>query len=1220
MRKKLFAGLFGICLLLGLLATAAFAAPQRAGTGLTADDPIAVEQENLVIRNDTYYGISKTWFASLNLDKADIRYFSIQIPNTVKTIAANGFTDAYSNEKDRYGAVTYNDDLGRYHVAAIDFSQATNLTTIKSQAAMSSPISGVLDLSQTRVTDLEKNAFKSCVNLTGVILPATLQNIGSKDSGSVFYGCTGLQYVRTADSDSDAVFELPDHLLVIGRQSFYQCSGLPANTTVEIPASVNYVGSEVFHYTTPVTTIVVKTDDANAYDGGAFKSTDHGLGKRLIVFQNSAARSTFSPSGLSSYRNACTYEFTLHYGTGPDAKTEPKLHGQAVNVCKAPDGDWFVDEEYTIPDAKGDDIPVGYVGGWVYNNALLTSKTVLKPDGDDLYLDIRNILQAPTVEFIVNGETIPASDTYPKLRVSPGAEIGVKVSHAIQSDPDADVKVKFEYQWIDVWQGGREGPRMEEDGFGRYNLWDKPDVTNTIRINGSEDERTSAGNYTDQDYGDGYYLVVIYGYAVPKTGGQWERFYQSANTVIGSDPGRTVNTAYLFDVTIAEPVTVTPADITIYTGGEGYTGVVNDAGQQVPSSNGLPEPGYYITLPKRINEQLGGDANAADLSKILKFTYQDGQGREREWKLELYGTDAHSSNVEGTDRQRYIYRVLPGIDETGQEIPLRLQFADYEGNVIVSDVFSPNVEEQYREYDMGIYPGDLETGRITAEIDLGGGQTVFSDIVSSTGKLVVRGLTDDNVTVEIVGDESGLSARGITAVAPDDIAYYVNGSNVEVADPSGVKLLIDEVLDDSVLTDYIEQNMTEHIPTGDYAYEQKYFDLVDTRNGNTYLTIGADQVLTIYWPIPNDFDDARPFYMVHFEALDRNYSHLDQELSAAPPKIISAELATVGATKYIKFETESFSPFVLVYGKKSGGSGETDPHYTLRYDTNGGQILKAETKRYSWTKEYEQLPVPVRNGHTFEGWYLDSKLTNLVREDVKVNRATVTLYAGWSKNMGDPDNNGVSSWLNTEDHNSYLNGYGNGTFRPNGNMTRAEAAQMFYNLLLDRDIPLTASFSDVTAGTWYTTAVNALASLGIVNGTGNNQFEPDRPITRAEFTVIAMRFADGVTGGENVFSDVSLDDWFYRHVIGSTQYGWITGYSDGTFRPDNTITRAEATAVVNRMLNRSADKIFVDRHSKELRPFVDLSQGHWGYYQIVEATNTHDYTRGDDGEVWVATK
>ena len=143
----------------------------------------------------------------------------------------------------------------------------------------------------------------------------------------------------------------------------------------------------------------------------------------------------------------------------------------------------------------------------------------------------------------------------------------------------------------------------------------------------------------------------------------------------------------------------------------------------------------------------------------------------------------------------------------------------------------------------------------------------------------------------------------------------------------------------------------------------------------------------------------------------------------------------------------------------------------------------------------------------------------------------------------DPDDSGVSDLLNTDDHIQYLFGYPEGTFGPENNMTRAEVAQMFYNLLLDQDVTITKAFGDVPANAWYAKAVNTLASLGVVSGVGNGDFEPERSITRAEFTSIAMKFAEGKTGGTNIFSDVKSTDWFYRAVVNSTQYGCCLLYT-----------------------------------------------------------------------------
>lgn len=215
-----------------------------------------------------------------------------------------------------------------------------------------------------------------------------------------------------------------------------------------------------------------------------------------------------------------------------------------------------------------------------------------------------------------------------------------------------------------------------------------------------------------------------------------------------------------------------------------------------------------------------------------------------------------------------------------------------------------------------------------------------------------------------------------------------------------------------------------------------------------------------------------------------------------------------------------------------------------------------------------------------------------------------------------PDDTGVSDWLNTKEHLAYLAGYPGGIFGPDQNMTRAEAAQMFYNLLLEKDVEITVEFVDVPEDAWYATPVNTLASLGILSGVGNGRFDPERSITRAEFTVIAMKFANTSGGGVNIFSDVNEDDWFYSAVVDSTQYGWINGYPDGTFRPEATISRAEVTVIVNHMLGRAADRPYVIAHEEELNTFGDVNRGHWGYFHIAEATNAHEYHTEDGTESW----
>ena len=328
--------------------------------------------------------------------------------------------------------------------------------------------------------------------------------------------------------------------------------------------------------------------------------------------------------------------------------------------------------------------------------------------------------------------------------------------------------------------------------------------------------------------------------------------------------------------------------------------------------------------------------------------------------------------------------------------------------------------------------------------------------------------------------------------------------------------------------------------------------------------------------------------------------------------------SSVGAVSSYTFQDVTADHTIYATFVKESTSGTTvRDDYTLHYVINGGNYLSDETKNNEWVKEYEDLPTPVRDGFTFGGWYWDLRLTEPVTGDVSVDKTTVTLYAKWKNNQDyDPDHTGVSNWLETGQHNAYLSGYPDSTFGPDRNMTRAEVAQMFYALLLDKDVTITASFSDVPADAWYAKAVNTLASLGMLGGYPDGTFRPDAPITRAEFAAIALAFAYDPVNASCSYTDVNTAAWYYIYVAQATTYGWIGGYPDGTFRPNNSITRAEVCVIVNNMLGREADQDYIDRSSAALADFVDLSGSHWAYYTIMEATNSHDYTSTSAGETW----
>ena len=305
------------------------------------------------------------------------------------------------------------------------------------------------------------------------------------------------------------------------------------------------------------------------------------------------------------------------------------------------------------------------------------------------------------------------------------------------------------------------------------------------------------------------------------------------------------------------------------------------------------------------------------------------------------------------------------------------------------------------------------------------------------------------------------------------------------------------------------------------------------------------------------------------------------------------------------------------------GNDDDDDSYTLYYHSNFGRdktFYQTDDQRIMVVRDYEDMSrLPDREDYVFLGWNTraDGSGEDYAPGDkFRVKGSADHLYAMWEQTMPDLLDTGVSRWLNTEDHGAYLSGYGGGLFGADNSMTRAEVAQMFYALLKDKNVTITKTFYDVPADAWYATAVNTLASLGMVSGGTDGNYRPNDPITRAEFCVIALAFAYEPENARCNFTDVTLSDWFYPYVAQAASYGWIGGYTDGSFGPNDSITRAQVTTIVNNMLGRSADVDYVNRHTEELNRFTDVPSTHWAYYQIVEATNAHDYDHVKGQENW----
>ena len=309
--------------------------------------------------------------------------------------------------------------------------------------------------------------------------------------------------------------------------------------------------------------------------------------------------------------------------------------------------------------------------------------------------------------------------------------------------------------------------------------------------------------------------------------------------------------------------------------------------------------------------------------------------------------------------------------------------------------------------------------------------------------------------------------------------------------------------------------------------------------------------------------------------------------------------------------------FVIVDGALTiERRSNTDYYYITATAKSGGSIIPNGVRAVAEGSNVTYKMTP-NEGYRVSDVLVDGESVGAVNsytfEDVHENH---TIVVSFLELPTDPDDSGVSDWLNTDDHILYMAGYPDSTFGPDRNITRAEVAQLFYALLLDKDVAITTTFSDVNPNAWYATAVNTMASLGMVTGYPDGTFHPDAPITRAEFVAVALAFAYEPENASCVFSDVSTSSWYYTYVAQATTYGWISGYPDGSFRPDNSITRAEVSVIVNNMLGRNADREYVDEHVDELITFPDVRPSYWAYYSIMETTNTHDYTKHNGLETW----
>ena len=351
-----------------------------------------------------------------------------------------------------------------------------------------------------------------------------------------------------------------------------------------------------------------------------------------------------------------------------------------------------------------------------------------------------------------------------------------------------------------------------------------------------------------------------------------------------------------------------------------------------------------------------------------------------------------------------------------------------------------------------------------------------------------------------------------------------------------------------------------------------------------------------------------------------------EHLSAKKDTTVTAVIKDYRATHHVnvnrtlsKLTGTAIQPYMGVDGKPVytilSVYYDLDFH-TLTFDTMGGSKIAPETVRHGLT--VAKPKDPVNGGYIFDGWYTDKTYRTPYNFATPLTQDT-TIYAKWflivlpgvtvKKN---------TPKLNTADHFAYVQGYPDGTVKPAGNITRAETAAILFRLMDDASrktyYSTKSGFRDVASGSWYNTYVATLNNAGVITDSSNGYFRPNEAITRAELAAMLAKFSE-TTGAANYFNDVSAKYWAANAIAICAKLGWINGYPDGTFRPDKNVTRAELMAMINRATGRAPKS--ADAFLPGMKTWIDNTADKWYYLDVQEATNSHSYTvKGS--ETWTA--
>ena len=720
-------------------------------------------------------------------------------------------------------------------------------------------------------------------------------------------------------------------------------------------------------------------------------------------------------------------------------------------------------------------------------------------------------------------------------------------------------------------------------------------------------------------------------------------------------------------------IVVKPADITIYMGGTGYEGTVDASGNIITSTDGagLPEPGFIVTLPASapantvITDLVFEEADGGD--RTWQFETYDGQADTVVYKLVPQGDEQTATRVRFTKADGTV--IVSDEFTVGLEVNTSFTMALYKGSgatavgKIVADIggksYSVNSDptgtltvrgttdgaqyagmtpEETRSLPEEGKPAVMAPVGTTYAINGGDVQVQDSSGVALLFDAIIDHADEDRTELLQKRAEAYFTDKDVEPETGNKFAYefkYLdlvdqNNGNVWVKASNDVTIYwpLPEGADTNTLKVLHFKDLHREMATADIEsqIEQCDVEAIDVEVVGSHVTfkIGSSgfSPFALVWQEKDGTTPAQ-YTVTYHENFGSSTDTRQNDFAAGTQVTVITNpfgghsnyafdgwntRADGNGTSYDPGDPLTVTGNITLYAQwRYTGGGEYNPKdATLRFNSRGGtefdDIVRDDPFEYN---PYNKIPS--RPGYRFTGWYNNSSLDRRYPEDEKIDvpLGITTVFAGWEETS-------VPSMLNGDDHYAYIQGYSDGTVRPNANITRAQVATIFFRLLDEdvRDDNLTTynTFPDVDEDYWANTAISTMASLGVINGRNSGLFDPDAYITRAEFAAICARFDDSGVDGITTFTD-TVGHWAEDEISRAAALGWIQGYSDGTFRPNQYITRAQAVTMINRVLCRLPED--TDDLLSGMNTWTDCHEDDWFYLAIQEATNSHDFVAKD---------